>query len=314
MADENQAPQNAIPPKAVPPQTAKQPTQVLPVAAPMPVPSTAPRTVRLKPVPASSAPVAADGAALPPVLPSAPPGSAAAAAAIKRMTSHLSDISADAATAKRSTAPLPAMSPPEPRKATSRLNVPSGMAPVAEVPKTIKIRPISGTPPATQPMPAADVGAAPLPSKSKTSRIPLETAMGLGSGDPSAPKTIRLKRPGDMSTVRVTVPGGGSGDASTITQKRTIKVKRPTAAAMPGAAAEGGEGSEGAPVLFTVAAAAPERGTGIFIAVAAICALAIIALMVVFSSQIFGPNASLTELSVWPGIDIPLPGTIAAEG
>ena len=118
----------------------------------------------------------------------------------------------------------------------------------------------------------------------------------------NAPKTIKLKRPGEMSTIKVSVPGGAANagprpapaaaeataDSASATQKKTIRVKRPT---MPAAAGVVGEGAEpGAPgqatmAPVTIVASAPERGTGWFIAVAAACILVAIGIMLLFSTQ-----------------------------
>ena len=323
--------QNAIPPKAVPPAQAgaDAPTvrrQPVPAEGAPLAPSAAPRTVRLKPVQ-----VPIPGAA--PVAPSATPGGALAAEALKRMTSriplpsatgHITSAAGEGAAAvKRATVPLAADdgSDDGAKKVTSRIPMPSSTAAipaVADAPKTIKIKPLTGPQSATQPVAALGESPQPQAAKSKTSRIPLEAAMGIPqTGDGGAPKTIKLKRPGDMSTVKVAVAGAGSGeaDASAITQRKTIRVKRASAPVMTMSSgegtAEGGATSAPAPVAFQPA---PERGAGPFVAVAVLCILMTLALLVVFSSQIFGPNASLTQVSIWPGIDLPLPGTINAEG
>ena len=355
MAAENQdqVPQNAIPPKAVPPTAPKAPADAgadsatvrraaMPTGAggPLPpgvTPSTAPRTVRLKPV------------QVPPTGAAMPTGVAQAAAeAIKRMTSRIPMPAAEGG--KSGTAPIPTAVPSGAaavpgakrmtgqipvigavvetdasgvKKVTSRLAMPGapGSVPaVADVPKTIKIRPLSGTQPVTGTQPVADAApsaAAPQAAKSKTSRIPLEAAMGIPqTSESSAPKTIKLKRPGDMSTVRVQVSGGGQapeGEAGTITQKKTIRVKRPLAPAMPAAGGEGVVPSATfqAPVVVSEGR---ETGAGPFVAVAALVIVVVFGLLVVFSSEIFGPNASLTQLSVKTVVDFALPGKVQPAG
>lgn len=350
MADNNPVPPQAIPPKAMPPTQGgadaptvrRQPVPVEGSAMPSVAPSAAPRTVRLKPVQ-----VPVPGAATP-VAPSPPPpsaGGALAAEAIKRMTSRIpmpsstgpiggkgstGQIPAASASggfpgAKRATAPLPVEDAADAeggvKKVTSRIPMPSSTAAipaVADAPKTIKIKPLVGpqTVPGTQPVPAVGEAAQPQASKSKTSRIPLEAAMGIPqTGDGGVPKTIKLKRPGEMSTVKVSVAGPGTAseqDVGAITQRKTIRVKRPTAPAIT-VPAEGAE-NEAASVSPVAFKPAPERGAGPFVAVAVLCILVTLGLLVVFSAQIFGPNASLTQVSIWPGIDIPLPGSIPAEG
>ena len=217
------------------------------------------------------------------------------------------------------------------RKVTSRIQM-STTLPLPELsdtPKTIKIRPSAGTgaqPVAsTQPISIVDLPTGAGPSfaqqpagKAKTSRIPLESAMSVPQtgGAPTAeqsgaPKTIKLKRPGEMSTIKVSVLGAGgasaaaqsageqSTDNASITQKKTIRVKRPmapAAASMAGADA----GAPGVPTVTAMSpmafsAAAPERGTGWFIALAVACILVAIGLSGLFSVQLFGSRPH-TEL------------------
>ncbi len=85
-------------------------------------------------------------------------------------------------------APAPETAPAA-KSATTRIPLPEAGA---DIGATVQFKPVAATPAA----PAADVQAA----KSKTSRISLDSALG---GAPatiaSAPKTIRLKRPGEVS-------------------------------------------------------------------------------------------------------------------
>jgi hypothetical protein len=342
MADDNNASAPQIPPKAVPPQVrpagdagAESPTVR---STPAPVP----RTVRLKPISIPTAGAAPASPALPPVTPSAPVGTEEAAAAIKRMTARIAmmaegegekrrtgQISVDAGAPKKATSSLaPVGIPVDPnaaKKMTTRIQMPSPTMPIPavpiEVPKTIKIRP-SGTQPVQNVEPAAVVGQTPgqqVAGKSKTSRIPLEQAMAVpqpaAAPEPAGgtPKTIKLKRPGEMTTIKVSVPQGpaiggaggapaaaaGDADAGSPTQKKTIRVKRPMApAAAPsaeGAASEAGGLSAAAISPLAAAPAAPERGTGWFVALAVACLLVGIGLSVVFGLQLFGkpPNTQL---------------------
>lgn len=348
MADDNISPipQSAIPPKAVPPQVrpageggadADAPTvrrQPVPPAGGTPM--SAPRTVRLKSVGIGGAPGSAAAAVRPPVTPSAPAGTEEAAAAIKRMTTRIAMMAGetDPATGKkitgritavppgeikRATAPLAMEGESTVKKVTSRIQMPAVTAPIpamGDVPKTIKIRPMSGT----QPVAGAPSGSAvEMPAvvgqtaaqlaagKSKTSRIPLESAMsvpqqGGGGADGGAPKTIKLKRPGEMSTIKVSVlgaagaptagPAEAASDNASITQKKTIRVKRPMAPAASVAEGEGaGDPSLGAPMVnaaFPPVAYVPERGLGWFIALAVACILVALGVAGVFSTQLFG--------------------------
>lgn len=77
-------------------------------------------------------------------------------------------------------APAAAPEAPAAKSATTRIQLPEAAAPAA---------------------PAADVQAA----KSKTSRISLDSALG-AAPDAGAPKTIRLKRPGEMSAPAAPIP------------------------------------------------------------------------------------------------------------
>ncbi|MEI6212005.1 MAG: hypothetical protein WCR06_10325 [bacterium] len=341
MAEENndQALPGAIPPKAVPPQirsaaegnidspTVRQQAVSLPGTSPAPVP----RTVRLKPISVSSADAVPGGS-----------GAAAAAEAVKRMTARISMLADEtdvgkkrtgqipgggAAGGKTDTAPISAfvVSDTEAtvKKVTSRIQMASTTGPIPELPnapRTIKIRPQSPGQTAVVSQPgvtgelsaaAGQSGAQPSTGKAKTSRIPLESAMSVPQSsaetqeNPSgtAPKTIKLKRPGEMSTVKVSVHGGASAptdpatDNAPITQKKTIRVKRPT---MPAAASvsEGGlddaDGQSAAtPMAF--APRTPERGTGWFIACSVACILLIIGLAGLFAIQLFASRPH-TEL------------------
>jgi hypothetical protein len=151
-----------------------------------------------------------------------------------------------------------------------------------------------------------------------TSRIPLESAMAVppqesaASLDGAGPKTIKLKRPGEMSTVKVSVMGAKAapesaaaaaaaaavpGAVDAAANKKTIRVKRPNAPAA------GGE-TDGAEVAGTplappmgFAPVAPERGTGWFIAVAAACIILVIGLGCLFAVQLYGgrPHTELDQ-------------------
>lgn len=249
-------------------------------------------------------------------------------AAIKRMTAQIPQPTIETAEGAAQTRPAPAAAPA--KKSTSRIPLPTTpISAAVDAPKTIKIQPLAGiTPPlAAQPSaPVAPMGESqpPQASKSKTSRIPLEAAMGVSqSSEANAPRTIKLKRPGDMSAVKVAVPGAQAGtptetDTSAITQRKTIRVKRPTAPTV--AEGEGAAAADDAAAaalaaerLAAIQATAPERHGAPFMVAAALCVVVLIGLLLVFAAQIFGPNASLTQLSVWPGIDIPLPGSIQVE-
>jgi len=213
------------------------------------------------------------------------------------------------------------------KRKTSRIPMPaSSTAPLAasDSAPTISVKSLK---PATQPVPPLGEAVPAPASKSKTSRIPLEAAMGIPSPEAGGgvPRTIKLKRPGDMSVSAVKSPSAATGggpvvppeqEPGAITQRKTIRVKRPTASELYGAEA-------GAANVASDSAVAAEQGVELiteqssaapFVALAAACILVTLGLLLVFSSEILGPNASLTQLSVAPIVNIPLPGSIASEG
>lgn len=269
-------------------------------------------------------------------------------------------------------------------------------APSAEQPRTVRLRPVASVKPVAPatPAPATD-GVTAQAAKSKTSRISLDSAIsGATTTAPTVqpaaspsleqqasepPKTIRLKRPTEMPTVKVqsvpppagaggptpvrppiatspinatspipgiplraTAPippigGGGSGhnqtaritaeppasssDNAPITQKRTIRVKRPSSISVSRPVTDDSDDaamdsdSESAAMVEPMApSVAPDTANPVFIIAAILIMFVSIGLAVVFASQIFGPNASLTELSIWPtGPDFPLPGTVSGN-
>jgi hypothetical protein len=264
------------------------------------------------------------------------------------------------------TAPAGTPAPASPRR-TSRIPLAGVVPPAEPQPPTIRIKTVAA-PAVGGTQPAADdtqVQAA----KSKTSRISLDAAIGLPirptimtaqPSDDGAPKTIRLKRPTEMPTVKVAItpkpaaaqatPAAAqtvkaqsstapiaaqaappsqtariaepslAADAAPITQKRTIRVKRPGSIVVGGGvkadASEDGEASAETPAagMTPIPLPAPDTAHALFIVAAIFAILLSIGLMIVYASQIFGPNESLTELSVWTtGPDFPLPGTVSGN-
>ena len=343
MADDNTdpVPQRAIPPKAVPLQTPVAGSVDNPTVRRQTMPAPASQGVRLRPVGGGAMPAApAPGlpaSATPATGPGSAQASAEAAEAIKRMTARIVMMSGDTepggskmrpghmaapgveAGAKK-TAPLAAAVEGEASvtKVASRIQM-STTAPIPElsdIPRTIKIRPSVGTQAGT----SAPSGAQMEPStpysqqlggKAKTSRIPLESAMsvpqsgGATADHSSGPKTIKLKRPGEMSTIKVSSPGAvampsvapaagnePAADDANVTQKKTIRVKRPSAPVVtsPGSGGSDGAGDPGLAGMVPVAfvPVAPERGTGWFIAVAVACILVISVMLGYFMTQLRG--------------------------
>jgi hypothetical protein len=331
MADQpnNQGAPGAIPPKAVPP-TFRNPSTPAPGEE---ASSTAPRTVRLKPV------VMPPGAT-PPVPAAASGGSMDAAETIKRMTARIAVLSGDgepAATSKKRTGQVPIVgvdasvknatsglagvisdASPTVKRMTSRIQMPSQTGLIPEVaadngPRTIKVKPVAqggGQP--TGPVEAVAPAVGRGTVKLGTSRIPLESAMEVPPTESPAsaaagaiPKTIKLKRPGEMATVRVSVMGAKgapeaapapsvadtAADTAAETSKKTIRVKRPNMPAAAGGVSEGadedGAAASTAPVCFSPVVA-PERGTGWFIALAAVGMIVIIGLGCLLAVQLYG--------------------------
>ncbi|MBL7114942.1 MAG: hypothetical protein ISS35_04185 [Kiritimatiellae bacterium] len=183
----------------------------------------------------------------------------------------------------------------------------------------------------------AEVSAA----KRKTSRISLDSVLG---GAPEAstegPKTIRLKRPSEAATVKLgqsspppaksaapapaATPAAPAAAAQTgessvdpeisPTRRKTIRVKRPSggvkmkssATPVEGEASATSEGPSSAPVAQTVK---EDRPNWFFLVCEIAAVLVVCVAIYVFTSQTFGPNASMTELSYgapevflsWPG-------------
>jgi hypothetical protein len=227
------------------------------------------------------------------------------------------------------------MTDPSPtvKRMTSRIQMPSQTGIIPDIsasgPKTIKVKPVNVQQGGTQPIRHADLategmGVPRSTGKIGTSRIPLESAMAVPPPEPvaaaaeGAPKTIKLKRPGEMSTVKVSVMGAKaaaesapavaapalqSALESAAGSKKTIRVKRPNAPAAAdmatgGATAEpGAAGMTAVPLPAGFAPVAPERGTGWFIAVAAACIILVIGLGCLFAVQLYGgrPNTELDQ-------------------
>jgi hypothetical protein len=247
-------------------------------------------------------------------------------------------IGGEGAAGKRATAALSAVAGGDEiagKKGTSRIQMPQTVVPApvtVDVPKTIKVRAASGTQPVSMSqtsllsaLPDIETSDAAAPAGDSAAPAPATAGATTGTGDaPAGPKTIKLKRPGEMTTIKVSVAGMGgarpaplpppaaadqgtaaaatAGDTTSPTQKKTIRVKRPAAPA----AAPGTEGLKGEPGVTTMAAMAPapvqfspmvvpERNTGWFVAVAVLCLLLAIGVVAICGVELFGkpPNTEL---------------------
>lgn len=243
---------------------------------------------------------------------------------------------------------------PSDKKQTSRIPLESAKPAVSEgdkkpkqAPKTIRIKPAappskgkglpkSGLPAATA-GPAKEEDAA--AEKRKTSRISLEAALSAESeGEKpagSTPKTIKLKRPSEAPTVKVSPgasPAGADKQAdakkalsktarldeepapdedTSPTRRKTIKVKRPSAqtgpkgvsVTRPSEAPAAGPGGE-APAPEVI-----EKTSWVFPVTALVAVLVSCVVIYLLAAQAFGPKRESLQLSYgaewldlsWPG-------------
>jgi len=346
MAEQDQVPQGAIPPKVSP---FAKPEGAAPGVpnAPRPI------TVRLKPAVAPAAAHAAPAVGIQTPLPANPHSTARV---------PMPDVpGAEPVTQKGEavTAPRPAMAAP----ATVRLRPVMPASAGGRAPGT----PPSATPPLNappvsagsplQPQPPPAPGSHPLPdgpkplsgvqvqaSKSKTSRISLDSAIGVAPMSPmnvdkAEPKTIRLKRPSDLAAapsapkssttpIRQTsrIPDSVLPNAETkppetgaITQKKTLKIKRP------GAKVEGASVEEGAPgeafpenVQMTPISTLelPEKQessvfTAVAVAAAAAAAVVLLLLTLCLGAHAMGPDAGKNAVASIGGPELPWAGRIS---
>ncbi len=253
----------------------------------------------------------------------------------------------------------PAGAPP---RATSRIT-PPGMEPLPaadNTTRTVRLKPITTPPPVTAPpsITAPIPGADPIPdgprpptpaqvqaAKSKTSRISLEQAISMDSQTPratqqvepanvlaapapgAAPRTIRLKRPTEMPTLKVnavpppsplpgadepatlpTVAEAAPDPDSSVTQKRTLKVRRPGAPSIAIGGAAPAKEPDALPEGMTPIAdnemtplvhmAPPEKGNAVFLVFAIFAILVTASLIALFAFQLFGEKAVYFRFTV----------------
>ena len=221
---------------------------------------------------------------------------------------------------------------------------PAGAKPITQaVPVKDSHKPGSNPlPPGPKPPSDAQVQAA----KKKTARIPLDTAIGVAPEGPmsgGAPKTIRLKRPAKLAgTGKMPTPATGpidapkskartapigktsripdeaiedTGDAATVTQKKTLKIKKKGAAASAagGESADGTTDFEGLTPISDLNLTPVKGESPVFTAIAGVAAIAAvivgILLVVCLASHAVGPGAGPNNLAsvkagmskMWPG-------------
>ncbi|HOE61424.1 MAG TPA: hypothetical protein P5125_01170 [Kiritimatiellia bacterium] len=353
MAEQDQTPQGAIPPKVTPfikpnpekPAVTPAATPavtpaVTPAATPAITPAGAPRpiTVRLKPVVVPGSPQAAVPAAGVPA-PSPTPANLRATSRVLITEAMLPD---DAATPSNKDEEAPT-------SATTATVRPLATAASA----TVRLRPV--TPPSLQPQPPPTPGSDPLPSgpkppspaqvqasKSKTSRISLDSAIGVAPMTPmgagkTEPKTIRLKRPVDLvppaasgpksstTPIRQTsrIPDSAlpsvadSAETASPTQKKTLKIKRPsvkpeggeTAAAAGEAFPDGVQLTPISPLDFP-----PQEESTVLTTVAVVAgfaaALVLLLLVCCLGAHAVGPDAGKNSVASLSGPELPWGGKL----
>ncbi len=227
------------------------------------------------------------------------------------------------------------------KRETSKIPLETAMSPGVPAPsKTIKIKP--ATPPGPKPTrEETPEEASTSDPKRQTSRISLDAALGSEEQDAGkAPKTIRLKRPSEVATVRVKKAPEGADkdlqrtvaiegppveeeDKASPTEKKTIKVKRPSqrkavksvSVKRSGTGAAAGVSPVVTPGAAPAATPAPKQvkdtahWTFITFSIAAVIVCCV--LIYVLCAQVLGPNISLTQLSyAAPDAELPWPGRI----
>ena len=340
MADQDDVNQGAIPPKVSPFAKTDGATPLTPVSpgAPRPI------TVRLKPVaPATSAPeTPAASAVVSPVagIPTQPPTNpratarvpvpesvTAAPAAIRPMTVRLRPI-----------APAPAPThEPGSTQPIAKMDVPVAAVAAPMQPQHPPTPGSNPLPEGPKPPSSAQIQAA----KSKTSRISLDSAIGVApvGSEKEGPKTIRLKRPSDLGspspsptvqktgqaafrqTSRIpdsalpTAEAAAGVDSSSVTQKKTLKIKRSgikeeTSAAEGEAFPEGVQMTPLSPMEFP-AKAESSVFTTISAIVAAVAAVVLLLLTLCLGAHAMGPNNGPNALASLPGPELPWAGGIS---
>ena len=338
MADQDQVPQSSIPPKVTPFAKPEGAAPVSPAApgAPRPI------TVRLKPVaPASAqAPEAAAQVATP-------------LAANPRVTARVPIPEIDSAPASVKIAPAAAPTFPQAiSPATVRLRpvVSQAAAPAvtpavipAATPVAAPLQPQHPPTPGSHPLPDGPKppsGAQVQASKSKTSRISLDSAIGVApmapmGADKNEPKTIRLKRPADLTApatsktstapIRQTsrIPDSAlptveavAAESATVTQKKTLKIKRPGVKEESAVEAPGDGFPEGVQMVPISSLDMPAKEESpVFTAIAvfgAVAALFVIAALTwCLAAQAMGPVAGVNATASINGPELPWAGRIS---
>jgi hypothetical protein len=310
MADQNEG---AIPPKVSP----ITPHNAAP-GAPRPI------TIHLHSVSGGPAATPVTSAVNPHATSRVPlPEGIAASAATHPATIRLRPVSA----VPPATPVKPAPHAPGSTQSIAHMEAPA--SPEPELDKTVKIVAQAAPVPGSSPIPegpkppsAAQIQA----SKSKTSRISLDAAIGAAPADEhTSPKTIRLKRPTDLpsavsipaqqpavkpvaarQTSRIPVDEALPEEGATVTQKKTLKIKRPNTADTRSQeiAQEKAEG------LIPIEELEPKKtGSAVFtaiaLAVSAVAAVVMILLCLCLGAHAMGPDAGKNSLATINGPALP---------
>lgn len=244
----------------------------------------------------------------------------------KKQTARIEVPLADLSTPKKKTSRIGLDAPGTPPQGVP---VPGGQP----LPKTIVIKPPAAAAAKVSPPPIDPIEAA----KKMTSRIALETALTAGdgtdggqTGSPTTPKTIRIKRPSQAATIKLTRPdappeapsasetASAKSKTSRIdipveaieteapTQKKTIKIRRPDATKGVKSLTIARPEGESATVAATVVAGAiapdetPEPSVGAIFTITALASVLVIGvLLYVLAAQAF------------PGLGLSVPGLVS---
>ncbi len=350
MADQDDVNQGAIPPKVSPFAKTDGVAPLTPVSpgAPRPI------TVRLKPVapaaetatPAASAleaqaaPAAVAAVAGIPAAPAVNPRATArvpvpesvtaAPAAIRPMTVRLRPVAPV-------TAPAKPDHEPGSTQPIAKIEVPAAAVAAPMQPQHPPAPGSNPLPDGPKPPSSAQIQAA----KSKTSRISLDSAIGVApvGSEKEGPKTIRLKRPTDLgappvsptvqrsatSTIRQTsrIPDSAlptaeaavAADSSSVTQKKTLKIKRP-GVKEEAPAAEGEAFPEGVQMTPISPMEFPAKTTSslfttISAIVAGVAAVVLLLLTLCLGAHAMGPNNGPNALASLPGPELPWAGGLS---
>ncbi|HNX33379.1 MAG TPA: hypothetical protein PKM57_02040 [Kiritimatiellia bacterium] len=346
MADQDEVTQGAIPPKVLPFTKPEGVSPITPAAAPG---APRPITVRLRPVaPAADAAKPAEAAEAP----AAPAvGIPAAAPANPRATARVPVPESVAAVTPSAIRPATVRLRPVMAPSAAPAHMPGATQPITKIepvaaapaPLNAPLQPQHPPTPGSNPLPEGPKppsGAQVQAAKSKTSRISLDSAIGVApvGAEKEGPKTIRLKRPMDLAATPVSptvqkpstaaarqtsrIPDSAlptaealAADNASVTQKKTLKIKRPSAAKEEGAAAEGEAFPEGVQMtpLSPIDFPAKEESsvlTTISVIAAIAATVLVAALLWILAAQAVGPVKGKNAIAFIEGPELPCPGRI----